>query len=160
MGLSLPALTQGNPPPVGDGLARVRLEQIVVKEHEDWAGTDSYGNADDGRRIHFETTLVDDDGNDVFDPADDSGDPIMLDRLTRTATGKKSGYREQITAIMSKAEFAQYEAATPDAPWPGVAVIFGRIYDVMISHSKSGWPQIAQFIGVSKNQKGAKKVEA
>ena len=46
---------------------------------------------------------------------------------------------------MTKAEFAAYEAATPEEPYNDVVKIFGRIYDVMISHSKSGWPQIATF---------------
>ena len=149
MGLNLPALTQGNPPPVEDGLALVRLDTIEQREHADWAGTDQYGNADDGKRIHFVTTLVDETGAPVYDPADDSGDPIELQKVTRTATGKKSNFRAQITAIMTKAEFAAYEAATPEAPFDA-SVIIGRVYNVKVEHNKNGWPQIADFIGVSK----------
>src|SRR5690348_1916466 len=138
----IPGLTAGNPPPVEDGLALVRLDSISIEEHPDWAGTDSYGKADDGRRFHFTGTLVDETGAPVYDPNDDSGDPISLERLTRVATGKRSGYREQMTAIMSKAEFAAYEEASSKGEKYDASAIFGRVYNVKIVHSKSGWPQI------------------
>lgn len=147
--MNLPAMTKGNPPPVEEGLAKVRLDEIVTKDHPDWAGTDAYGKADDGRRVHFIGTLVDDTGAPVYDPNDDSGDPITLERMTRTATGKKSGYREQITAIMTKAEFAAYEAVEPGEQFDA-SVIFGRVYDVKVVKNKNGWPQIETFIGLSK----------
>ncbi len=149
MGLNLPALTQGNPPPVEDGLGLARLDAIETRDHPDWAGTDQYGNADDGRRIHFVTTYVDAAGAPIYDPKDESGDPISTDKVTRTATGKKSNFRAQIIAIMSKAEFAAYEAATPEEPFDA-SVILGRVYNVVYEHNKSGWPQIKDFIGVSK----------
>lgn len=153
-GFFLPAMSQGNPPPVDDGLALVRLDAIEIRDHEDWAGTDSFGNADDGKRIHFVTTLLDEKGAPVYDPADESGDPITLEKMTRTATGKKSNFRAQIAAILTKAEFAQYEAATKEEPWDA-SVIIGRVYNVQVSHNKNGWPQIETFIGLAKGVKAA-----
>lgn len=150
MGFNLPALTKGNPPPVADGLAKVLLTAIEVREHTDWAGTDQYGNADDGRRIHFVATLLDEKLEPVYDENDDSGDPISLEKMTRTATGKKSGFRAQMEALLTKPEFAAYEAATPEAPFDSSVML--RVYDAQISHNKNDWPQIETFIGVSKQQ--------
>lgn len=137
----------GAAPDVEDGLALWRFDDIRLIQHDDWAAEkDQYGNPDDGRRYHFVGTLMESKTKEVFG---DDGDPIELEKLTRTATGKRSGFRAVMEGLLSPKEFEAFLAATAEAPFNGQAVR-GRVYNVKIKHSNSGWPQIEDIIGVAK----------
>lgn len=134
-------------PQVEDGLALARFDDIRLVEHEDWAvEKDAYGNKDDGRRYHFVFTLME---NKTTEAYGEDGDPIQLERLTRTATGKRSGFRAVMQGILTPAEFEAFLSATADAPFNGNKVK-GRVYNVKVTHSSGGWPQIEDVIGVAK----------
>lgn len=137
-------------PEVEDGLALARFEDLKLVDHPDWAGTDQYGNADDGRRYHFVFALVDEKGEPIYDV--NSGDPVELERLTRTATGKRSKFREVMEGLLTPAEFTQFLAATADNPFNGEKVK-GRVYNIKVGHSASGWPNVEDVIGVAKGVK-------
>lgn len=158
MGFNLPTFNTGaGAPEVEDGLAIVRFDDLKLREHEDWAGTDKFGNEDDGRRFHFMTTLVDEDFAVVYQDED----PIDLEAVTRTATGEKSNFFAHLTGLLTAKELAAYQAATEDDPFDG-SVIMGRYYNVKIAHNKKGWPFIESFIGIAKaaGKAGAKKTKA
>lgn len=140
------ANSAGAAPQVDDGLALARFEDIRLVEHPDWAGTDQYGNADDGRRYHFVFTLMDSKSEEKFG---EDGDPIQLERLTRTATGKRSKFREVMEGLLTPSEFEAFLAATADAPFDGQKVK-GRVYNIKVGHSASGWPNVEDVIGVAK----------
>ena len=144
-----PTATASSAPKVDDGLAIARFDDIKLITHDDWAGTDQYNNPDDGRRYHFQFTLLDDKHEEIFG---DDGDPIVLEALTRLATGKRSNFRAIMESLLSTAEFQQFLSATPDNPFDGAAVR-GRVYNVKVGHSASGWPNIADVVGVAKAPK-------
>lgn len=140
----------GEAPKVDDGLALVRFDDLVLKEHPDWAGTDQYGNADDGRRYHFQATLMKS-KTEVFYPDEEDPDskPIQLDATTRLATGERSNFAAHMAGILTAKEFAAWQAATAEDPFDGSALP-GRLLNVKIAHSKKGWPFIESFIGIAK----------
>lgn len=155
MGFTLPAKNTGaNAPEVADGLALWRFDDLQLKSHPDWAGTDKFGKEDNGDRYHFIGTLVDDDHAVVYDP-ESEGDPIELEAMTRTATGERSNFYALLTGLLTAKELAAYDAATPEDPFDGSALP-GRVYNVKVSHNKNGWPQIESIIGIAKAPKGAK----
>lgn len=140
----------GTAPEVEAGLAIVRLDDIVLRDHPDWAGTDNFGNADDGKRYHFLTTLLDEDRAVVY--AD--GEPIELEAMTRTATGKKSNFRAHMEGILTAAEFAAWDADQPLPEDAKVGPVQGRILNAKVGHNKNDWPLIEDFVGIAKAPKG------
>lgn len=143
-----PTATSGSAAPeVEDGLALWRFDDIRLVEHEDWAvDRDNYGNKDDGRRYHFVGTLMDSKTDPKYG---EDGDPIELEKLTRTATGKRSGFRSVMEGLLTPKEFEQFLAATPENPFNGAA-IRGTVYNVKVGHSDGGWPRIEDIIGRAK----------
>lgn len=132
----------GDAPTVEDGLVVLRFDDLVLKEHEDWAGTDQYGHADDGKRFHFQFTLLDA----AHQVCYEEGDPIELEALTRTATGEKSNFAKILKGILTPAEFLAWQA---NEPFDG-EVIKGRAVNGVIAHSTKGWPNVAQVISNAK----------
>jgi hypothetical protein len=152
MPFNLPVAKKGaGAPEVEDGLALWRFDDLILKEHEDWAGTDQYGHEDDGQRFHFVGTIVDTDGAEEYAIIDgeNSGDPLELEAVTRTATGEKSNFRKILSGILTAAELKAWDEATEDAPFDGSAAQ-RRIINVKIGHSKKGWPFIESTIGPAK----------
>lgn len=145
-GWNLPtANAGGTPPEVPDGLNVVRLDDIVLKEHPDWAGTDKFGKPDDGDRYHFQTTLVTPGPAGfqvVYDP-NSEGDPIEIDATTRTATGEKSNFAAHLSGILTVPEFAAWQAGGD------VVDHRGEFFNVKVEHNKKGWPFIESFIGAA-----------
>jgi hypothetical protein len=134
-------------PQVEDGLALWRFDDIRLVEHEDWAvDRDAYGNKDDGRRYHFVGTLMEDKTTPVYG---EDGDPVELEKLTRTATGKRSGFRAVMEGLLTPAEFERFLNSTAEAPFNGAA-IRGRVYNIKVGHSKSDWPHVEDIIGQAK----------
>ena len=140
----------GDAPNVEDGLALLRFDDLVRKEHPDWAGTDKFGKPDDGTRYHFQFTMM----ANAEEVAYDEGDPIELDATTRTATGEKSNFRAILAGILTPAELALWEAATPEAP--ADIDIQGRLVHVKVAHNKKGWPFIESVVGIYKAPKAGK----
>ncbi len=162
MGFYLPTKNVGgNAPDVEDGLALARFDDLVSRHVESFVtAADKYGKPDDGNRLEFMFTLVDENHAEVFDPeAEDQTKPISLRQEKSCkpgSTGEKSNFYEYLTGLLTPAELALWEAATEDAP-ADMSFLPGRVYNVKISHSKSGWPQIASIIGVAKAPKAAAK---
>lgn len=148
MAFTLPTKNAGSAPEVEDGLALWRFDDLKLKEHPDWAGTDKFGKDDDGNRYHFEGTLVDEDHAVIYDPKSE-GDPIELESTTRTATGERSNFYANIEGLLTPQELAAYNAATPEEPFDASGLP-GRVYNVKIAHNKNGWPYIEQIIGIAK----------
>lgn len=149
MPFSLPTFnTGGSAPVIEDGLALARFEDLLLKEHPDWAGTDQYGKDDNGQRYHFLFAMLDEDGAVMYDP-NSEGDPLELEATTRTATGEKSNFFALMSGLLTKVELAAYQEATADAPFDG-SVVQGRVYNVKVSHNKKGWPFIEQVISIAK----------
>jgi hypothetical protein len=151
--MKLPQANAGaGAPNVADGLTVARFDDIVLKEHPDWAGTDQYGKEDNGQRFHFVFTMLDEDDRSVLYS---DGDPVELEALTRTATGERSNFFSIISGILTPQELAAWQAATAEDPFDASSTQ-GRIVNVKVSHNKKGWPFIEQVIGIAKPLKGAK----
>lgn len=141
----------GDAPEVEDGLALVRFDDLELRNHEDWAGTDKFGKADNGDRFHFLFTLMASPTEVAYDPASE-GDPIELEALTRTATGERSNFAALMGGILTPQEFAAWQAATKDNPFDGSATK-GRLLNAKIAHNKRGWPYVESIIGIAKGGK-------
>lgn len=142
----LPAKSAGaGAPQVEDGLAILRFDDLTKISHPDWAGTDTFGHADDGERYHFQFTLLDE----AHAVQYTDGDPIELEAMTRTSTGEKSNFFAYLSAMLTPAELAQYNEATADNPFDG-SMLQGRVLNAKIVHNKKGWPQIDAIIGIAK----------
>lgn len=150
MPMTLPtANAGGDAPEVEDGLALVRFDDVVLKDHPDWAGKDKFGKDDNGQRFHFLFTLLDE-GREVVYTED--GDPIELEALTRTATGEKSNFRAIMAGILTATELAAWIDATPENPV--TLDLEGRILNVKIAHNKRGWPFVEAVVGIAKTKAG------
>lgn len=146
--MKLPTANKGgDAPQVEDGITLVRFDDILLKAHPDWAGTDAFGKADDGQRYHFVATLLDEDGKVLY--GEDDPEPIVLEAMTRTATGEKSNFAKHLKGILTAKEFILWQNATEDEPFDG-EVVKGRILLAEVSHNKKDWPQIEQFLGQPK----------
>jgi hypothetical protein len=152
MGIALPTATSGRIPPVEEGLALAIFNDLKQVSHPDWVqDRDNFGNPDDGERFHFEFTLADPDtGEAIYD----EGEPLELDAKTKLATGKKSNVRKFMTGLLTKAEFAAWDANQPLPVDPKVGPLEGRYVHLQIKHSDKGWPNIENVVGISKNQYG------
>lgn len=149
---NLPVAKKGaGAPDVEDGLALWRFDDLKLKEHPDWAGTDKFGKDDDGQRYHFEGTILSESGEVIYATVagEPTGDPLELEATTRTATGEKSNFRAILAGILTAAELAAWDAATEDAPFDGAAAQ-GRVINIKVEHNKGGWPFVAQTIGPAK----------
>jgi hypothetical protein len=147
MPFNLPTANSGaGAPQVDDGLALLRFDDLVLREHADWAGTDSFGKDDDGRRYHFIFTVGTDKREVVYGP---DGDPVELEATTRTATGERSNFRAILAGVLTPQELAAWEAATAEDPFDGSAAQ-GRWVNGKIAHNKKGWPFVEQVIGIAK----------
>lgn len=140
----------GDAPEVDDGLALLRFDDLILKEHPDWAGTDKFGKADSGQRFHFLFTLLTEDREVVYT---EDGDPIELEALTRTATGEKSNFAAIMSGVLTPQEFAAWQAATPEDPFDASAAQ-GRIVNGKIAHNKRNWPFVESVIGIAKVKAG------
>jgi hypothetical protein len=153
MPFNLPIANKGaGAPEIEDGLALGRFDDLRLVPHDDWAGTDQYGNPDDGQRFHFMFTMVEPDGAVIYAVVngENTGDPLELEGLTRTATGKKSNFRKFLAGILTPAEMTAWDNQTEEDPYDFSAVQH-RIVNVVVAHSeKSGWPNIAGTVGPAK----------
>ncbi len=145
MPFNLPVANKGaGAQEIDDGLAIGRFDDLVLREHPDWAGTDKFGKEDDGSRFHFCFTLVDEKGAVLYDEA---GDPLEVEATTRTATGEKSNFAKHMRGLMKPTEFAAWQAASDEFDGSFLA---GRFVNLQISHNSKGWPQVETVIGVAK----------
>lgn len=152
-------------PEVEDGLAIVRFDDIFEREIDQFkTESDRYGKKDDGFRLELQFTLVDKDFAVLYQ---EEGDPIELRNAKAIkhgsngayATGEKSNFYAYMSAMLTAPELAAWEAATAEAPYDGSAVQ-GRFFNVKISHSKGGWPQVEDVIGPAKPAATGKKTKA
>lgn len=155
MPFNLPVKNKGGgAPEVEDGLVVLRFDDIRLVEHDDWAGKDKFGHDDDGRRYHFDFTLMSDDGSEVvygIVDGEPTGEPVELEALTRTATGEKSNFYAILSGILTAAELKQWDEATEDSPFDASGVQ-GRLVNGKVEHNKKGWPFVAQTISPFKKK--------
>ena len=149
--------TGGNPPEVEAGLALVRFDDIKARFVEQFVTeSDNYGKPDDGNRLDFQFTLLDENRAVVFDERDDGEIvPIELRQAKACkpgATGSNSNFYEYLGGLLTVQEMAQWEVATAEAPFDASATK-GRILNVKIGHNKKGWPQVDSIIGIAKSAK-------
>jgi hypothetical protein len=145
----------GDAPEVADGLALVRFDDLVLKAHPDWAGKDKFGKDDSGDRFHFLFSKM---ASPTEVEYQESGDPIDLEALTRTATGEKSNFAAIMSGILTPQEFAAWQAATAEQPFDGSAAQ-GRLLNAKIAHNKRGWPFVEAVIGPYTPSKKKTKAE-
>ena len=148
MPFNLPVAKKGaGAPNIKDGLALLRFEDLRLREHPDWAGTDQFGNEDDGQRFHFMFAFSAD-GKTKEVVYNEDGDPEIVEATTRTATGKKSNFRAILSGILTPAELAAWDAQTEEKP-ADFSAVPGRWLHAKIVHNKSDWPQVDSIVGIA-----------
>jgi hypothetical protein len=140
----------GGAPEVEDGITPLRFDDIVLKPHPDWAGTDKFGKNDTGERYHFLFTVLEatpDKGvYAIVEQGPDSenaGDPLALDSLTRTSTGEKSNFYALVEGILTPAELGAFKSGSPF----DMEAVKGRVINGMVAHNEKGWPTVKQTLG-------------
>lgn len=153
--MQLPQANAGSgAPEVDEGLTLLRFDDLVLKEHPDWATeSDKFGKSDDGQRYHFVFTVLDESRQVVYG---DDGDEINVEAVTRTATGAKSNFAAHMKGLLTPSEFALWSA---NQPFDG-SVLPGRVVMGNIENNKSGWPQVAAVLPAPKAKKASSAVAA
>ena len=142
--MQLPKYNQGaGAPDVKPGLQRLRFDGLELKEHDDWAGTDRYGHPDNGKRFHFAFTLLDKKGAEVYG---EDGDPVMLEALTRTATGEKSGFFAIFGGIATPSEIESFKTDTLTEKQSD-AMLGREVHAKVALREKNNWPFVESVIG-------------
>lgn len=132
-------------PNVEPGICDARFDGVAVK----FITGGMYG---DGDRFEWAFTLLDDDGEILYD----GGDPVELTGLTSTSTNVASKTQPRavryLKALMTPAEFASFEAGE------GIdeKSLLGRTVQVEVAIKDNGWPTIANVLPARKARKQAK----
>lgn len=140
-------------PDIDNGAYAARFDGMVVEEHPDWAQTaeaNKFHKADSGRRIRFNFTLLDEDGDELYE----DGDPVEVSALTREAFGEKSRAYALFGPILTASERTAFEAGEDldsDA-------IEGRRVLVAIEKNKNGWPVVMSVMPAPVAKKKPKPV--
>lgn len=100
------------------------------------------GQYGDGERFVWAFTLLDEDGDVLYD----EGEPIEVDGLTSMSTNTTSKTQPKavryLKALLTKDEFAQFESGE------GFAAddLVGRVVQVEVAIRDSGWPTIVNVL--------------
>lgn len=134
-----------NIPEVADGLTLARFDGMAIEAHPDWATpSDRFGKPDDGNRIRFNFTILDDDGAVVYE----DGEPVEVNVLTRVFFGPKSTTYALLKGILTPAELALVDAQQPvDSD-----SLVGRIVNIVISHNEKGYPGVDSVVPATAKQ--------
>ena len=171
--MNIPGATnsQGEAPEVEDGLYVAKFVGVESRHVPSFVtDKDKFGHPDDGNRIDFNFALLDEDGNPVLKGDGDDPDDILILRQAKSikvlSSGEKSNSYAMLKGILTPAELALFietgkgdEAA--DAAWAAAAEkVDGRIVNVQVTHSSTGWPQIEAALGPVKTKAKAAKAAA
>lgn len=114
------------------------------------------GQYGDGERLVWAFTILDDEGDVLYD----AGEPIELDGLTSMSTNVASKTTPKavryLKALMTPAEFAEFEAGN------GIPAsdLVGRVVQVEVAIRDSGWPTIANVLPARKRRVSAGRKSA
>lgn len=135
-------------PSIEDGIHDFRFDGVSAVVVEQWKKAEgNWGKPDDGRRFSWDFTLLDEQGDVVYD---DDADPIEINKKTSTSTNTKSktvpAAVKILRALMTPAEYAAFDQGdTPDSD-----TLVGRTVQGLVSHNDNGWPQIDEFMPARK----------
>lgn len=158
--MNIPAPTRGGGaiPDIADDIYVARFDDIVLREHPDWAQPkDKFGKEDDGMRFHFLFTMLDEDRQpvllaDVKEDAEDPTEEFVLEAMTRNMSShEKSNAYALLKGILTPAEFIAWAEQTPDNP-PDFSAVAKREVNVQVAHNDKGWPQIKATLGPAKKK--------
>lgn len=129
-------------PEIDPGIYDARFDGVDVKFIKG-------GNFGDGDRFEWQFTLVDDDKAVIYD----KGEPLELTGLTSMSLNIASKTTPRavryLKALMTKDEFAKFEAGAEDRP--ADTDLVGRIVQVEVALKESnGWPTIADVLPARK----------
>jgi hypothetical protein len=150
----VPASTPANAPNIEAGLYDARWDGVEQISHPDWAGKGKFGK-DDGERFHWSFTLLDSDGDVIYE----DGDPVELEAVTNINMNVLSktvprgvGY---LKALMTPEEFAAFVAGGPVV----ASNLVGRKVQLQVIIKDNGWPAIENVLPgrVARKAKGAIK---
>jgi hypothetical protein len=146
MGHTFAATTKSaDAPNVDAGIYDGRFDGVSTKFVEG-------GQFGDGERLVWAFTLLDDDGNVLYD----DGDPIEVDGLTSMSTNVLSKTTPKavryLKSLMTAAEFAAFSEGK------GVSAdeLVGRVVQVEVAIRDSGWPTVANVLPPRVKRTGGK----
>jgi hypothetical protein len=152
MGISFQPTASAAAPNIEGGVFDARFDGAELVDHPDWAGPGKFGKADDGRRFHFNFTLMQGD-----EPLYDEGEPVTLEKVTGTNLNPNSktvpAAVKVLKGLLTTAEFAGFQAGqAPDSDG-----LVGRRCQLIVSIKENGWPNVDDVMGA---KKGAIKARA
>jgi hypothetical protein len=150
MGVIIQKTIGSGAPEVEDGLTLLRFDGIKQINHPDWAESaeqNKYHKEDTGDRLHFMTTVLDEETGAVR--YKDDGDPLELETLTTVSFGEKSTAYGLLKGIFTKAELALFE--DPEQTLDSDTLI-GRPLQGIVAHNSKNWPFVESFMPATKAQ--------
>lgn len=155
MGVKINKNEGGVTPTVDDGKYVARFDGMRIVEHPKFVKEqDKFGHPDDGRRVHFAFTLLDEDGDEVYD----DGDPVEVEAMTRVAFGERSNAYAIFKPLLTEAELAQFDAGEDI---DGEA-IEGRTIGIEVKNNEKGFSNVVATFPLLKanpKKKAAKPVQ-
>lgn len=144
----------GQTPTVDDGKYVARFDGMTILEHPKFVkDSDKFGKPDDGRRVHFGFTLLDEDGDEVYD----DGDPVTVEAMTRVAFGERSNAYAIFKPLLTEAELAQFDAGE-DLDGESIE---GRTIGIEVKNNDKGFSNVvATFPLIVAKPKGKKPAAA
>ena len=126
-------------PDIEDGVYGAKFLGVELQKHPDWAGVNQFGKEDSGDRFHW-TFVICENGEPVYD----EGEPLELEATTNTTMAAKSNAAGILKGLLTPAEYSAAEAGNG----PKDSDIEGRMCQVTVEHSKSGWPRVVGVTAV------------
>lgn len=128
------------------GLVPARFIGLSKVNHPDWAGTDSFGNKDNGDRIHWKFALTDDDGEDLYE----DGDPVEVEATNSTNFNTKSDKSKNAAWLkaVSPQAFALVDAGQPVDP----STLEGAACMLLLEIKDNGWPKVVNVLPPAKRR--------
>ncbi len=136
----------GAPQGIEAGLVPARFDGLKQQSHPDWAGEGKFGY-DDGERIHWAFTLVDEANAVLYD----DGDPIEVEAVNGTNLNTKSDKSKNAAWLkaISPEAFAAVDAGNSfDAD-----KLIGAPCMLLLSIKDNGWPKVENVLPPTRQQK-------
>lgn len=149
MGFELKNTPSANAPDVEAGLVPALFDSMSLVEHPDWAGPGKFGD-DDGQRLHWNFTLVDENDQPLYD----DGDAVTIEAVNSANLNTKSDKSKNAAWLkaVSPAAFAAVDGGVGfNADDMANAPCF-----LLLEIKENGWPKVVNVIP----RKIAKKAKA
>jgi len=131
-------------PDIEGGLVPARFDGLAMVEHPDWAGDGKFGY-DDGKRLHWTFTLLDEDGAVLYD---DDADPIIVEAVNSANINTKSD-KSKNAAWLKSVSPAAFAAVNAGQRFSADEMV-GANCTLLIEIKDNGWPKVVNVLPAAK----------